>query len=368
MKVRYGASSISFHQRRYGISAALDAGGSSGYYEIMSTRILHVCVVGTGDLSTRRIYPYLGPVGMRLAGACARHLDHAAEKCEVYGGNPYTDYREMIEKEVPDAVLGCVGPAVHADLAEFCLDRRIPVYTEKPPAESVARVLDLVQRSAETRTLWFTGFKKRYAACYRQAREWLTGFDPADLISFSFDYCSGKYGPGNLPGGAFLHDFCIHIIDLTSWLFGEAEAVSVFSKGEDAFAASLRMKSGMVGTLTMNDHRSFDIPTEECEITVAGGNAMTISNSSRRRVSRGGKPAEWREPITFLSKGDSGYDTGMLSEIEEFAELVREGWSGERSLENARASYRGMVLYEAIAESAVDAGVLVFPKYQSPDL
>jgi predicted dehydrogenase len=76
---------------------------------------------------------------------------------------------------------------------------------------------------------------------------------------------------------------------------------------------------------------------------------MTIHNSSCWRITQGEKPCEWREPPTFISAGDSGYETGHLAEIEEFVAAIREGRS---TRSNIFESYKSMVLYEAIRESA----------------
>src|SRR5581483_9535467 len=107
-------------------------------------------------------------------------------------------------------------------------------------------------------------------------------------------------------------------------LFGEARQVFAFAKERHAYAVSLRFANGAVGSLNLTDGRSFGVPTEEVEITVRGGNFMTIHNSSCWRITQGEKPCEWREPPTFISAGDSGYETGHLAEIEEFVAAIRE--------------------------------------------
>ena len=44
--------------------------------------------------------------------------------------------------------------------------------------------------------------------------------------------------------------------------------------------------------MNLNDGRSFGVPTEEVEISIRGGNFMTIHNSSCWRITEGGKPKE----------------------------------------------------------------------------
>ncbi len=140
---------------------------------------------------------------------------------------------------------------------------------------------------------------------------------------------------------------------------GDAEEVFALSRDGHAFAVSLRFASGAVGSLNLNDGRSFALPTEEVEITAAGGNWISVHNSSCWRVARDGRACEWREPPTFTSAGDSGNDTGHFAEIVEFLSAVREGRS---TASDIFQSCRTMALYEAIVQSVADHAP-VRPRY-----
>ncbi len=139
----------------------------------------------------------------------------------------------------------------------------------------------------------------------------------------------------------FLHDFAIHLIDLVGYLFGEVARAFCFARGSEAYAVSLEFANGAVGAMNLTSGRSFGVPTEEVEITVRGGNFMTIHNSSCWRITEDQKPCEWREPPTFISAGDSGNETGHLA--------LKEGRS---TRSNIYESYKSMVLFEAIRDSA----------------
>jgi predicted dehydrogenase len=319
-------------------------------------RILKSALIGTGRLSTRRIYPYLSTAGMKVQAVAARTLAHAEEKCALYGGRPYTHWHKMIDQEKPDVVIACVGPELHYEAARFCIARNIPIYTEKPPASNAAQVADLIALATRHGSFCMTGFKKRYSACYQRARQWLNAFPVSDWECFSMDWYAGKFDLDRNPKETVLLDFGIHALDLVTWLFGPAEKVVTFAKGWDSFAVTLKMANGMVGTLTFSDHRSFEFPGEETEITIAGGHAMSIHNSTSWRIQKEGCPVEWFEPPTCLAGGDSGYNTGMLKELEVFADCVRQG---ETPLENLETSYHTMRLYEAITRSIKNGGELL---------
>ncbi len=320
-----------------------------------------ICIVGAGRLSSRRIYPYLAAAGGQLVGVCDLDRQKAETNARRFGGTAYTDVEQMLEAERPDGAIICIGPEAHAKLAPLAMRRGVPVYTEKPPATTAAAALEVARVSAETGVLCTTAFKKRYNTAYGRAREWLDGFGEADRESISVDYASAAYAAAQGPH-TFLLDFAIHAIDLVRWLFGEVTEVFCFAKGAHSYAVSLRFAHGGVGTMNLTDGRSFGVPTEEVEITVSGGNFMTIHNSSCWRITEGQKCVEWREPPTFTSAGDSGNETGHLAEIVDFLAAIREGRSTRSSIHE---SYRSMVLYEAIVESA-GAGQVVQVKYETP--
>lgn len=319
-----------------------------------------ICIIGAGALASNRIYPYIGAAGGELVGVCDLDKTKAERNARRFGGQVYTDMDAMLDAQKPDGLIICIGPEAHAELAPRVMRRGIPVYTEKPPAESAKAALEVARVSKETGVLCTTAFKKRYNIAYSRAKEWIGAKDAADLYSISVDYASAQYPNDGSARRSFLLDFAIHLIDLTSYLFGDVEKVFSFSKGPDAYAVSIRFSNGAVGSMNLNDGRSFGIPTEEVEITARGGNFMTIHNSSMWRIAEDGRATEWREPITFVSGGDSGHDTGHLAEIADFLKAIQEK---RTTRSNIYESYKSMVLHDAIRESS-EAGRIIDVHYE----
>jgi predicted dehydrogenase len=318
-----------------------------------------ICVVGAGSLSSRRIYPYVGAAGAVLVGVCDIDRARAERNARLFGGSVYTDMEQMLEAERPDGVIICIGPAEHASLAAAAMRHGVPVYTEKPPSLTAADALEVARVSKEAGVACTTAFKKRYNLAYNRAKEWIETFDPADLYSISIDYASAQFR-NDTPRSTFLFDFAMHAIDLVGYLFGEVEQAFAFAKGPDAYAVSLRFAGGAVGSMNLTDGRSYSLPTEEVEITIRGGNFMTIHNSSIWRITEDGHASEWREPPTFVSSGDSGNDTGHLAELIDFFAAIGEGRSTRSAIYE---SYKSMVLYEAIRQSA-EIGEVVDVRYE----
>ena len=316
-------------------------------------------IIGAGNLSTRRIYPYIGAAGAQLVGVCDKALEKAGRNAKLFGGAAHDDLEVMLDEQEPDGAIICIGPEAHAELAPIVMRRGIPVYTEKPPAATAAEALAVARVSKETGVLCTTAFKKRYNVAYSRAKAFIDEFDPSDWYSLSVDYASAQY-TNDSPRRTFLLDFAIHLIDLSAYLFGYPTDVFAFSKGLDAYAVSVKYEHGAVGSFNFNDGRTFGIPTEEVEISIRGGNFMSVHNSSFWRIARDGKCMEWREPPTFTSAGDSGNETGHLAEIVDFVAAIQEGRTTRSRIYE---SYRSMVLYEAIVESA-RTGEVVRPRYE----
>lgn len=313
-----------------------------------------ICIVGAGRLSTGRIYPYIGAAGAQLVGVCDLDREKAERNARRFGGRVYSDLDAMIAAEKPDGVIVCVGPRQHAELAQRVMRHGIPVYTEKPPAATAADALETARLSRQTGVICTTAFKKRYNNAYSRARQWIEKFPADDHYSISFDYAAAQYENKD-EKTSFLLDFTVHILDLSLYLFGDVAKVFAFAKGGDAYAVSLQYASGAVGSINLTDGRSFGIPTEEVEITIRGGNFMTIHNSSCWRITEGNRPCEWREPPTFTSQGDSGNETGHLAEIVDFLAAIREK---RRTRSDIYESYKTMLLYEAVRDSAATGRVV----------
>jgi predicted dehydrogenase len=314
----------------------------------MDANDMKIAIIGAGSLSTKRIYPNIGAAGARLVACCDLDEKLAQRNASRFGGKAYGDYRELLEREKPDGVIICIGPQQHYELAIEVMKLGYPVYTEKPPAASSQDAYEVARVSAETGLLCMTAFKKRYNTAYSRAKEWIGKFPPEDLYSISADYASKQYENNSLKRD-FLFDFTVHVIDLLHYLFGDVEKVASFCRGKDAYAVSLKFANGAVGSLNLNCGRSYSLPTEEVEISVKGGNFMTVHNSSSWKIAEGEKGVEWREPPTFISAGDSGFETGHLPELIAFFKALREGGT---TRSNIYESYKTMVLYEAIRDSA----------------
>ena len=304
-----------------------------------------VCIVGAGNHSSGFVTPKIGSAGGDLVGVCDLDREKAERNARRWGGTAYTDMETMVDEERPDGVIIVVGAAAYAELAPVVIEREIPVYTEKPPAPTADEALELARMADAADVVYSVGMKQRYATVYDRAKRWIDSFDPSRKYSIALTRGLGDYGEG---GGVLLGSG-IHSIDLLQYLFGDVDRVMAFAKGRQAYAVSMQFADGAVGTFEINDGRSFEVPAEEMEITIEGGNFMSIHNSCEYRITEDGEPSEWHEPPMWIAPGDPGHETGLLTELEAFFASIE---SGESTRSSIYESYKSMELYEAILDAA----------------
>jgi predicted dehydrogenase len=314
---------------------------------------LRLGIIGAGNLSSKRIYPCLHFLPVQLAAVCDMEIEKAERNARKFGGQAvYTDHRKMLREAELDAVIVCVGPDAHHTLAIEVMEAGLPVYTEKPPAVTAAAAHSVLETSRRTGQICMTGFKKRFAPAYVKAHQAIQSADFGAPSLLSIDYCSGHYSnePGN-PRREFLLDFCVHIIDLSRFLFGEVGEVYARTQNRESYAVNLLFENGAIGTLAMSCHRDWRVSTEKVELTGGPGQFISLNNSIQMVRHAGATIMDWHDPSFSTAGGDSLIETGFERELEEFVGAVREQRQPQSSI---ASSYRTMLLYEAIRLSAAE--------------
>jgi predicted dehydrogenase len=211
-------------------------------------------------------------------------------------------------------------------------------------------------RDASRRTgkLCVTAFKKRYAPAYVKAKAIVESAEFGAPHLLSIDYASGPYRnlPDN-PRSWFLLDFAIHIIDLSRYLFGEVAEVFAWERQQTAYAVTLRFASGAVGTLALTSHRDYAVSTEKVELTGGQGRMLSLANSVELTYWQDREIRAWHSPSFSTAGGDSLVETGFQGELAAFVAACRGGPEPPSSI---ASSYRTMLLYEAIKQSAEAGG------------
>lgn len=210
---------------------------------------LRVSYIGAGGFSSRFIHPQLGRHGVRLSAICDLDEARARNAAACHGfERVYTDFREMLEREKPDAVF-CVGPqAMQYEVGTEVLRAGFPLYVQKPAAISSEQTRAMAEVAREAGVVCHVGFNLRSAPAVRRTR--------AALQSGEFGTPTlgiVRYGLMSRPNWReAILDQHVHAIDLLLHLLGDwraAQVTPILQEGTRGYAAGIALKSGCAAAL-----------------------------------------------------------------------------------------------------------------------
>ena len=237
-----------------------------------------------------------------LAAVC--DLDGARARELAAGVPAYTDWRELIALEQPDAVFVCTPPLLHREMAVEALEQGIHVYLEKPIARGLDDARAIVDAAARSDAVCAVGYQWRGIEVLDDLREAIDGQELGLLIGIGTGPTKSRpWFLSRSEGGGNLLERASHSIDLMRAIGGEAVAVQVAASTiplaqsagergdiEDAAAIALRFVSGAVGSTSIAWTRgglpgrySVDVLGSESSLHLELDPDFTLSGVSRGR-------------------------------------------------------------------------------------
>jgi len=111
---------------------------------------------------------------LEYAACCDIDEAHAASYAADAGfARHYTDFRQMIEREKPDAALATTAVSATPEVAAWLLKAGIPVLIEKPPAPTLEGALALMELAAQVKTPHQVAYNRRHIPLIRLMLKWL---------------------------------------------------------------------------------------------------------------------------------------------------------------------------------------------------
>ena len=156
--------------------------------------MLTVCTIGCGSLSSTVHGPsYVKYASLypdtHFAACCDLNEDAARAYAARFGfSRYYTDYRQMIEQERPDAVCIIVPDTVTADIACSVLAYGCAAFIEKPPGKTLAeaqRILDAAEASGAPTQV---AFNRRFVPMVRAAKRALKEEADVPIRHIQYDF------------------------------------------------------------------------------------------------------------------------------------------------------------------------------------
>lgn len=85
----------------------------------------------------------------KVVSICGKNSERMENYCKKFSLNRYTDWKEMLQKEKPDAVAIAIIPKHQYEIAKHALENGIAVFAEKPLTTSVDTALELNKLAKE---------------------------------------------------------------------------------------------------------------------------------------------------------------------------------------------------------------------------
>lgn len=355
-------------------------------YNYEYERKVKVCFIGAGGHSYRNVYPTFQYAPVDLTAVCDRDGERAAAYARQFGAlRSYSDHREMLEKEKPDAVF--IVTAYHADgrvqatdLALEALAAGCHVWMEKPAAASVAEIGQLIAaRDAAQRNV-VVGLKKIFFPAIEKAKQIIASPEFGTPASMYIRYPQDMPAfaeRGDLNNMRWLLDHIYHPGAVIAYLMGNIARLSYewepFQRGS---VTSMRFESGAVGTLHLVSGAGAGSPLERLEI-VGNGSSVVVDNGVKVTYYRnaGGKGPEYGRSSSFMVDDSVAplvwepefslgqlynkniFLLGYVQEVLHFCESILEGTTPHKgTLEQSREI---MKLFEAYRDTPAGQTVVI---------
>ena len=315
---------------------------------------MKVAVIGVGSMGRNhaRVYDELPDV--ELVAVVDSEKSLVAGTAEKYNIRPYADYREMLEKEKPQAVSIAVPTAMHEQVGLAVMDAGAHVLMEKPIAATVEEGRRLIEKAHAMKTQLMVGHIVRFNPAIQVLKQKL---DAGELGRIYQILCrrAGPF-PDRIRDVGVIVDLAPHDIDIMRFLVG-SDPIRVYAEieqrihteYEDLLWATLRFADGIIGGLEIN----WLTPTKIRETLVLGERGLFRVDDLTQDLyffeNAQVKDVQWAalQTIKGVSEGRmtrfsiSRYEP-LKAELQSFLKSVRDGSpvpvSGEDGLAALRIS------------------------------
>lgn len=258
-------------------------------------------MIGAGWIAAQHLERIRRRRGVELAGVADLDVERAAS---IAGGAPvHSDWRELIERQRPDAVFVCTPPLTHCEIAVTALHHHVNVYLEKPIARGLEDARTIVDAAARSDAVCAVGYQYRGIDVLDDLRAQLEGQEIGLVIAIATGPTKSRpWFLDRAQGGGNLLERASHSIDLARAVAGEVVAVQAAAASvrlaqsaggesgdiEDAATLALHFAGGGVGSVqiawTRDDlpsRYSLDVLGSESALHLELDPAFALSGRSR---------------------------------------------------------------------------------------
>ena len=139
---------------------------------------------------------------VEFCAMCDISEDRAKARAEEFGGNAYTDYRVMYDKEALDAVYICTPPFAHGEQERIACEQGIAMFIEKPIHSELEPAIIINEDVERSGVITSVGYHWRYGGNAQNAKAML---EEQSRKSSARSATGSAVCPAH-PGGACAHN------------------------------------------------------------------------------------------------------------------------------------------------------------------
>jgi myo-inositol 2-dehydrogenase/D-chiro-inositol 1-dehydrogenase len=143
--------------------------------------VIRIGLVGAGFIGGRHLDSLTAQDGVRVVAVADPQADRALQLASRAEASLYLRWEDLLDTEELDALYVCVPPYGHGPLEDAAIDRRLPLFVEKPLAGDLATAERLAARIEAAGLLTSVGYHWRYLDTLEQARDLLADA-PARMV------------------------------------------------------------------------------------------------------------------------------------------------------------------------------------------
>ncbi|NOV01916.1 Gfo/Idh/MocA family protein [Paenibacillus planticolens] len=306
---------------------------------LLAQRNLRVGLIGIGPHSEENLIPAIAVTEdislIAVASRTPEKLERIKKIFPVVHG--YSNWRDMLDPQIIDAVVISAPPDLHYEVAKVALELGIHIFIEKPPAPDLKTLLDLVDRVKKCPGIVCNvGYNFRTSGALKKAIALFKENDDSHkIVGCKIRFLSSK--PRTVMWNntsvleSFLYAVGIHALDFVVNLFGEpvkinAEILNLDNGQKFSLIVTINFASGFHTTLEMGNYSNkFD---SRFEFLSSDGKVCIVDNLSKisfldENISKV-SPFNGKENLVYDYSGlNGGYErTGYSGEISVFRDMI----------------------------------------------
>ena len=261
-----------------------------------------LAVIGLGYIGQRHLEKIARLENIEIVAVCSRRKQHCQGIAAKYDCRAFSDYHELLDSKVSDAVLIATPHYQHTAMGIDALNAGYHVLVEKPISVHKADCQKLIAAHTNQNQIFAAMFNQRTLGAYKKIKSMIDGGELGQLMRvnwiitdwFRTDayYSSGSWrATWAGEGGGVLLNQCPHQLDLLQWLCGMPERVVGFCglgkrhdiEVEDEVTAFMEFANGATGVFIASTGEApgtnrLEICGEKGKIVLEGENLRFTQN------------------------------------------------------------------------------------------